>query len=308
MNNFPTVIYPKVLLFLFVTFLLFSAKINAQKHEAIIADNATLTLISDQFSFTEGPATDRDGNVYFTDQPNDHIWKYSVDGELSLFMDQTGRSNGMYFDEEGNLLTAADEKRRVLSINPQREITVLVNDFEGKRLNGPNDIWINPNNGGVYLTDPYYRRNYWEQSEQQIEEERVYYLTPDREELIVAADHYEKPNGIIGTSDGRTLYIADIGDEKTYSYTINRDGTLSDRTLFAEMGSDGMTIDNLGNIYLTGTDGVAVFNRNGQQIEQLDVPQGWTGNLTFIGPERQTLFITAGNAVYTLEMNVHGVD
>lgn len=308
MNNFSTIIFPKVLMLFFVAFLLFSPKINAQQQEAIIADNATLTLISDQFSFTEGPSTDRDGNVYFTDQPNDNIWKYSVDGELSLFMDQTGRSNGMYFDEEGNLLTAADENRQVLSINTQREITVLVNDFEGKRLNGPNDIWINQNNGGVYITDPYYRRNYWEHTEQQIDEERVYYLPPDQQELIVVADHYEKPNGIIGTSDGRTLYVADIGDEKTYSYTINRDGTLSDRTLFAEMGSDGMTIDNLGNIYLTGTDGVTVFNRNGQQIEQINVPKGWTSNLTFFGSERQTLFITASNAVYTLEMNVHGVD
>jgi gluconolactonase len=308
MNNFPTIIYHKFLLSLFLTVLLFCPGINAQQQEAIIADNATLTLVSDQFSFTEGPATDQDGNVYFTDQPNDHIWKYSVDGELSLFMDQAGRSNGMYFDHEGNLLTAADENRQVWSISPEGQVTVLVNDFEGKRLNGPNDLWVNPNNGGVYITDPYYRRNYWEQPEQEIEEERVYYLTPDRQELIVVADHYVKPNGIIGTPDGRTLYVADIGDDKTYSYTINRDGTLSDKTLFAEMGSDGMTIDNLGNIYLTGTDGVTVFDRNGQQIEQIDIPQRWTANITFIGPERQTLFITASNAVYTLEMNVQGVD
>jgi gluconolactonase len=270
----------------------------------IIADGAELTLISDRFTFTEGPATDKDGNVFFTDQPNDHIWKYSVEGELILFMDETGRSNGMYFDHDGNLLSCADLNGEIWSISPEKDVTILVDEFNGKQLNGPNDLWVDPK-GGIYFTDPYYQRDYWDRTEKEIEEERVYYFTPDHQQIIIADNEFVKPNGIIGTPDGETLYVADIGDSKTYSYTINEDGTLTDKQLFAEMGSDGMTIDDQGNIYLTGR-GVTVYNKTGEQIEQIAVPQGWTANVTFFGPDRRKLFITASNSVYTLEMNVQG--
>lgn len=290
---------------LLIISLLFSFQVNAQE-SPVIADSATLTLISDGFSFTEGPATDRDGNVFFTDQPNDKIWKYSTTGELTLFMDQTGRSNGMYFDDDGNLLTCADENGEIWSISPNKEVTVLVDHFGGQQLNGPNDLWIDPK-GGIYFTDPYYQRSYWERTEKEIEEERVYYLVPDRQEIIIVADDYVRPNGIIGTPDGETLYIADIGDSKTYSYSINADGSLSGKKLFAEMGSDGMTLDNQGNVYLTGR-GVTVFDKNGEQIEHIPVPQNWSANVTFSGADRQTLFITAGISVYTLEMKVKGAD
>ena len=296
--------HPSQIFFLIALFTFLIAQPLLAQESGIIADGAELTLISDRFSFTEGPATDEEGNVYFTDQPNDHIWKYSIDGELTLFMDETGRSNGMYFDHDGNLLTCADLNGEIWSITPEKEVTVLVDNFNGKQLNGPNDLWVDPK-GGIYFTDPYYQRDYWERTEKEIEEERVYYLTPDRQEVIIVADDYVQPNGIIGTPDGKTLYVADIGDSKTYSYTINEDGTLSGKQLFAELGSDGMTIDDQGNVYLTGR-GVTVFNKNGDQIEHIPVQQNWTGNITFIGPERRTLFITASNSVYTLEMNVQG--
>lgn len=277
--------------------------LTAQESE-IIADGAELILISDRFTFTEGPAADQDGNVFFTDQPNDHIWKYSIEGELTLFMDETGRSNGMYFDHDGNLLSCADLNGEIWSISPGKDVTILVDEFNGKQLNGPNDLWVDPK-GGIYFTDPYYQRDYWERTEKEIEEERVYYLTPDHQQIIIAENEFVKPNGIIGTPDGEKLYVADIGDSKTYSYMINEDGTLTDKQLFAEMGSDGMTIDDQGNIYLTGR-GVTVFNKTGDQIGHIPVPQGWTGNVTFIGPNRRTLFITASNSVYTMEMNVQG--
>ncbi len=114
------------------------------------------------------------------------------------------------------------------------------------------------------------------------------------------------PKGIIGTEDGSTLYIADIGDKKTYSYTIEADGTLNNRQLFTRMGSDGMTIDNQGNVYLTGA-GVFVFDSKGNQIEHIDTGADWTANVTFGGREQNILFITASKAVYTLKMNVEGV-
>ncbi|MFH5883424.1 SMP-30/gluconolactonase/LRE family protein [Halalkalibaculum sp. DA3122] len=277
--------------------------LNAQ-NMSLAAENAELELLSDRFAFTEGPAADRKGNVFFTDQPNNHIWKYSIDGELTLYMDEAGRSNGMYFDHKGNLLTCADEKSQLWRINPDKTVEVLVDQFRGKRLNGPNDLWVDPK-GGVYFTDPYYQRDYWERTEPELDQQRVYYLTPDRQEVVIVADELVKPNGIIGTPEGETLYVADIGDQKTYSYAIESNGHLSDKTEFTDMGSDGMTIDEQGNIYLTG-DGVTIFNKAGKQVEHIPVPENWTANVTFGGSDRQTLFMTASTSVYTLKMNVEG--
>ena len=271
----------------------------------LIAEGAELTLQSARFTFTEGPATDSEGNIYFTDQPDNKIWKYSTGGELSLFMENAGRSNGMYFDNDGHLLTCADEKNEIWSISPEGEVSVLVASFKEQRLNGPNDLWVHPD-GGIYFTDPYYQREYWSHNEKEIDEERVYYITPDRSEIRIAADGLVRPNGIIGTPDGKTLYVADIDDRKTYSYTILPDGSLTDRKLFAEPGSDGMTIDEQGNIYLTG-DGVLVFDSSGRQIEHIEVPENWTANVTFGGADRKTLFVTAMSGIYTLRMNVKGV-
>ena len=275
---------------------------------SIIADGAELKLLGDGYSFTEGPAPDKNGNVFFTDQPNNTIvkWEHAT-GELSVFMDSAGRSNGMYFDKEGNLLTCADMVNQLWSISMDGEVTVLVDKFDQKLLNGPNDLWIRPD-GGIYFTDPLYKRNYWDRDpEMQQDGEHVYYLGPGSDKPFRVDENIVKPNGIVGTPDGKTLYVADIGDKKTYRYDINKDGTLSNRKLFAELGSDGMTIDNKGNIYLTGR-GVTVFDRNGQQIAHIPVDKGWTANICFAGPGRDMLFITAMDSVFGIKMNVKGVN
>jgi gluconolactonase len=270
----------------------------------IVAEGATLRLISNQFSFTEGPAADANGNVYFTDQPNDKIWKYGTDAKLSVFLQKTGRSNGMYFDPQGNLITCADEQNQLWSISPDKKVTVLVNDFNGLKLNGPNDVWVHPN-GTFYFTDPYYQRDYWERKKPEIETQRTYMLQKGLP-LKIAAENFKKPNGIIGTPDGKYLYIADIGDNKTYRFNIETDGSLTNRQLFVEQGSDGMTIDNRGNIYLTG-DGVTVYNAEGKKIRHIPVPAGWTANVCFGGKNKNQLFITASENLYILHMNVKGV-
>ncbi|GAB5409070.1 MAG: SMP-30/gluconolactonase/LRE family protein [Balneolaceae bacterium] len=276
----------------------------AQK-SSIIADGAKLELISNSFSFTEGPAVDSSGNVYFTDQPNNKIFKWDKESGIEVFLEESFRSNGLYFDQYGNLLAAADQKNQLIKISPDKSITVLIGGFENKRLNGPNDIWVDQK-GGIYFTDPFYQRDWWNHTEKEILEERVYYYTPSDNKLVVVARDLIKPNGIIGSADGNTLFIADIGDQKTYSYLINDNGTLSNQTLFAEMGSDGMTLDNEGNLYLTGN-GVTVFNSEGEQIEHIKVPEGWTANVTFGGPEQDILFITAMKSLYTIKMKVNGI-
>lgn len=271
----------------------------------VIAKGAKLQLISSDYSFTEGPAVDKNGDVYFTDQPNNRILKWTTDGKVSVYMEDAGRANGLYFDQKGNLIACADLKNQLWQIGPDKKVTVLIDDFEGKKLNGPNDLWVDAK-GGVYITDPFYPRDYWDRTEKEIDPERVYYLTPDGKELQIVVDDFIKPNGLIGSADGKTLYIADIGASRTYSYTTEANGHLSNKTLFTEMGSDGMTLDNKGNLYLTGK-GVTVFDKNGKQIEHIDVPENWTSNLTFGGKDRKTLFITASKSIYTIKMNVKGI-
>jgi gluconolactonase len=271
----------------------------------IIAPDATLQKLAGDFAFTEGPACDGEGNVFFTDQPNDRILKWSIAGKLSTFRQPCGRANGLSFDREGNLWACADEKNELWRIDPAGKTTVVVKDYKGKLLNGPNDVWIRPG-GGLYFTDPYYQRPYWKRGPKELEE-CVYYLAPDNKSLTRVIDDLKQPNGIIGTPDGKLLYVADIGGNKTYRYRIQPDGSLQEKHLFCEMGSDGMTIDSQGNIYLTGK-GVTVFDPAGKQIEHIDVPESWSANVCFGGKDRHTLFITASKSFYSLRMTVSGVD
>lgn len=278
---------------------------QSQKKNALVADGAKPTRVADDFKFTEGPAVDAEGNVFFTDQPNNRILKWTPGQGVTVYMENAGRSNGLYFDAEGNLLACADAANELWQIDKNKNVTVLVRDFEGRKLNGPNDLWID-DRGGVYITDPFYKRDYWTRSEKEIEEENVYYLSPDGKALRLAADGFVRPNGIVGSADGRTLYIADIGANKTYAFRIGPDGTLSDRKPFAPMGSDGMTIDRKGNLYLTGK-GVTVFSPAGEKILHIPIDEPWTANVCFGGKNLKTLFVTASTAVYTLPMKVKGV-
>lgn len=272
----------------------------------VVAPGAQLVQLPAKFAFSEGPAVDKKGDIYFTDQPNDKIWRYDTKGQLTLYMDKTGRANGLYFDKQGNLIACADEKDELWSINPVKKVTVLLSSYEGKRLNGPNDLWIDAK-GGIYFTDPYYQRAYWDRKQPDIAGQKVYYLPKGKNKPVIVDDKIVKPNGIVGTPDGKYLYVADIEAGKTYRYDIHADGTLQNRQEFAPMGSDGMTLDSEGNLYITGN-GVTVFDKKGKKIGNIYVSPNWTGNVCFGGKDRKTLFITASESVYTLQMNVKGVE
>ncbi len=291
---------------LFFAFLLI---VNCSSKKSIISndlvqENAEIELISSQFSFTEGPAADAFGNVYFTDQPNDkiYVWNWKTN-QIEEFLDKTGRANGTFFDQKGNLLTCSDENGEIWKINEDGVAEVLTTSFEGKRLNGPNDLWVDEKNG-IYFTDPLYVRDYWRNFKQEIQEKNLYYRNSDGK--ITKLDTFTQPNGIVGSQKLKKLYVSDIDANKIYMYDIQGDGKLTNKKLFCNLGSDGMTLDNLGNLYLTGK-GVTVFNKNGEQIHHISVPENWTANVTFGGENFSTLFITASKSVYTLKMNVSGI-
>lgn len=296
----------KVLVSICLSFSIICSSACAQENKGIIAPGAKVEKVAEGFNFTEGPAVDKQGNVYFTDQPNDRIWKWPLDGKVSIFLENTGRANGMYFDKNGNLLSCSDMDNEIWSITPDGKHTVLLTDYEGKKLNGPNDLWVHPNRS-IYFTDPLYKRDYWTRNpEMQQDGQHLYYMSPDRKKVIHVDTELEQPNGIIGSPDGKLLYVADIRAGKTYCYNISPNGLLENKRLFTSMGSDGMTMDEQGNIYLTGK-GVTVFNPAGEQIEHIPVEAGWTANVCFGGKDMKTLFITASQYLYSLEMNVKGV-
>lgn len=270
----------------------------------LVPAGAKVEKLADGFAFTEGPAVDADGNVYFTDQPNDRIMLWSVDGKLSEWMKPCGRSNGLCFDKAGTLWACADEKNELWTIDVKTKAkTVVAKDFDGKLLNGPNDLWVTPT-GGAYFTDPFYKRPYWKRGPTEQPMQAVY-LLPAKGKLARVADDLKQPNGIVGTPDGKTLYVADIGAKKTYSYAIAEDGSLKDKKLFCEEGSDGMTIDEAGNVYLTGR-GVLVFDKSGKKVTTIPVPEGWTANVCFGGKAMDTLFITASKGLYAIKLNAKG--
>jgi gluconolactonase len=271
----------------------------------ILAAGAKLEKLAGGFEFTEGPSVDVQGNVYFTDQPNDRIMKWNIYGELSTFLKPAGRSNGLCFDAKNALWACADEKNELWRIDiATAQHEVMVKDYQGKLLNGPNDVWVRPD-GGAYFTDPYYKRPYWKRGPKEQDQEATYYLAPDGKTLTRVIGDMTRPNGIIGTPDGKTLYVSDIDGGKTFAYDIQPDGSLQNKRLFCELGSDGMTLDDQGNVYLTGK-GVTVFDKSGKQIEHIDVPEAWTGNVCFGGANMQTLFITASKGLYAFKMKVKG--
>src|SRR5690606_13837587 len=264
----------------------------------VVAPGAEMKLVADGFSFTEGPAADQYGNVFFTDQPNNRIWRYGTNGNLAIFMEPAGRANGMYIDRQGHLIVCADDQYELWRIGMDRNVEKLAVNYRDSLFNGPNDVWVSPT-GVIYFTDPYYQRDYWSRTTPDLATEGLYMYYDGQ--VTRVDDQFKRPNGIVGTPDGKFLYVADIGDSKTYRYTLKKDGTILDKQLFANQGSDGMTIDEKGNVYLTGK-GIDVYDPSGEKIQHIDVPVNWTANVCFSGTNHDVLFITASDKVFTLQM------
>jgi len=287
-------------LYIFFAFLLLAAAISyGAEKQSLIKGAAKVEKLAGGFIFTEGPAADAKGNVYFSDIPNNKIHIWSLEGKLSTFIENSEGANGLYFDKDGNLIACQGGGKKLVSIDPKGKITVLADKYNDKLFNSLNDLWLTPD-GGVYFTDP----RYGSRESMGQDGEHVYYLSDDRKRLIRIIDDMVRPNGLIGTPDGKLLYVTDPGSRKTFVYTINEDGSLSNKKLFAEQGGDGMTIDNKGNVYLA-TDTVTIYNRAGEKIEEIEVPER-PSNLCFGGENNDTLFITARTSLYLIPMQVKG--
>jgi gluconolactonase len=283
--------------------------------------------------FSEGPAVDKQGNVFFTDQNNDRIYKWTAStGQITNtnLSGTSGRVNGAAFDKDGNLIACADMYGQLWKIFPNGTHEVLANGYNGKPLNGPNDVWINPRTGGMYITDPIFPRPWWLPGDPRIQDWEpthspqassgkggyVYYLAPGSHTLVRVttmpgwnADTW--PNGVVGTPNGTKLYVNQWsynGSGGIWSFDINSDGTLSNIQPFVEHLNfcDGMSMDTRGNIYICDQNGLDAFDKNGKKV--LNVPMASTTNNVFGGPDEKTLVVTAQRRVFGLKMNVKGVE
>ena len=264
----------------------------------IVAEDARLEQLLTGFRFTEGPVVDDVGNLYFVDILNSRIHKWSEQSGVSVYLDNTGKANGLAFDKKGNLLACSGGDQCIVSIDPKKKKTVVIAKYKGKKLNSPNDLWVDPL-GGIYFTDP----RYWDRTNMEMGE-HVYYLAPDRESIRRVIDDFKRPNGIVGTPDGKKLYVADRDSKKTWAYDIGKGGMLLNKRLFAEVGSDGMTIDNEGNVYMTGKPKVVVVcDPTGRIIDKIQTPEMPT-NLCFGSRGEKRLYITACKSIYVIKTRV----
>ena len=270
---------------------------------AVVADGAEVKKLHGGFAFTEGPAEGPDGRIYFTDIPNFRIHTYDpVSGELGTARTDSGRANGLMFDESGALY-ACEGGNRQLTKQVGDDIKILAAQYNGKRFNSPNDLDLD-GKGGVYFTDP----RYGNRDDMEMDIEGVYHVSASGQ-LTRVIDDLVRPNGLILSLDNKTLHVADNGTTFIYAYDIQDNGSLANRRKFADMGSqggcDGMTIDERGNIYGTAQGHVWIWNPEGKLISKIKPPES-PANCTFGGPDNKTLFMTARTGFYSIKMKVAG--
>ncbi len=281
----------------FVAFL-FCGTLPAQEAGPVVPPGAEVKKLADGFRFTEGPAWDRKGTLYFSDIPNQTIHTWSEKKGVGVFKKLEGSANGLWFDKEGNLYVCQPTGRAVIRLTPEGQQTTIADSYQGKKLNSPNDLWMAPD-GGLYFTDP----RYGQMDDLEQDGFHVYYIPPKGTIRRILSD-LKKPNGVVGTADGKKLYVTDPGANTTYVYDIQKDGSLANRKVAAPAGSDGLTLDERGNLYITGKT-IRIYSPKGQVVGRIEVPET-ASNLTFGGADGKTLFITARTGLYAVKLNVKG--
>ena len=303
------------------TLVLFSAH-SAQpaKTDEIIPADAKLEKVAGDCKFTEGPAADAEGNVYFTDSPSNRIMVLRANGKVEVWNNKSKDANGMRMDARGRLIACCGEDgaRAVHRYEKDGAITVLADRHDGKRLTAPNDLCID-RQGRIWFTDPCYGRK----PKDGQEKFAVYRIDADKGEPIAnkvtrVIDDVAMPNGIAISPDEKTLYIADNapgskGPHTLVAYDIAADGACKRRAVLHDFGTrrgiDGMVVDTQGNIYATAESGdktgVYIFSPAGKQLGFIKTPETAT-NCVFGDKDSKTLYITAGRSLYKIRMNAVG--
>lgn len=284
--------------------------------------------------FLEGPAVDAEGNVVFSDIAGNRILKRDVRGVVTTFREDSGRTNGNTFDAQGRLISCEGAemgpggRRRVVRTDlTTGQVEVVTERYEGKRYNSPNDVVVDPH-GRIWFTDPLYAPD---RSIMEHRDEAVYRLDPEgRVERVVTQPAIGRPNGLAIAPDGKTLYLVDSdssrpdGNRKIWAFDVSDDGSPSNQRLVYDFGGgrggDGMRLDALGNLWIAAgisksrtaneTDavptGVYVVSPQGTLLGRIPIPEDVLTNLAFGGPEKKTLYITAGKTLFTVRVSIPG--
>jgi gluconolactonase len=283
-------------------------------------------------AFAEGPAYHADGSIYFSDIINNRIMKLSADSRLSVFRADSGRTNGNLFDRQGRLVSCESSgmgsggRRRLVRTDLETgQVEVLTERFENRRYNGPNDLTID-HKGRIYFTDPCYGHR----STMEMDVEGVYRLDCDGAvSRILEQPAIQQPNGIAVSPDGRLLYVADYnirpgGNRKIWSFELSPEDVPSRQTLIYDFGEgragDGLRVDVEGNLWTAAgitlpkrkgesnvnPAGIYVISPQGRLLDRIPVPEDVVTNMTFGGPDKKTLYITAGKSLFKIGINLAG--
>jgi gluconolactonase len=274
---------------------------------AAILDTREAERLATGFVFTEGPLWHPDGYFFFVDVRASMLYRVTPGRPPEVLREKTGGGNGTTFDLQGRLVLCEGDNRRVTRTAADGAIEILVDRFEGKRLNRPNDV-VCRSDGSLYFTDPGLRVPL---AERELPYAGVYRIAPDGTVTLIADCEY--PNGLAFSPDERVLYVANTR-WTAYIHAIELDagGSLVRRRIFADMSSgetdgvpDGMKVDVEGRVYCTGPGGTWVFAPDGARLGIIRTPEV-PANLAFGGPDLRTLFFTARTSVYTLRVKTPG--
>jgi gluconolactonase len=272
-----------------------------------ILETTVLDRIANGFVFTEGPLWHPDGFFYFVDVRTSQLYRI-VPGQAPVKVRDTLGGNGTTFDLQGRLLNCEGDGRRVTRTDSNGAVTVLIDRFEGKQLNRPNDV-ICHSDGSIFFTDPDLRIPLAEREQGHA---GIYRIAPDGGVSLVAK--FEYPNGLALSGDERTLYVANTRwTQYIHALELDASGNMVRRRVFADMSADGtngvpdgMKVDAAGRVFCTGTSGVWVFEPDGTRVGIIETPEV-CANVAFGGPDLRTLLLTASTSVYTLRVKVPGL-
>jgi len=271
--------------------------------EEIFGPSPQPEVLGEGFGFTEGPAADAEGNVYFSDGRNDSIFCYRPGRGIALFADDSTDANGMMFNACGELYVCEGAAGRVVAFDvATRQKRILCSEFEGLRFNEPNDLAVD-RTGGFYFSDP----NYQHHGQPTVRKEDVYYCSAAGEVSRVSTVCF-KPNGVLLSEDGSTLYVADARGQRIFRYRVAGPGRLADESLWIDglsANPDGMTLDEHDNLFICcGKAGLKVFDRNAQYLGTIEVH---AANTCFGAPEWRTLYVASGSRFVALLTRVRGI-